>query len=274
MSEGLLHNTNRSIIEFGGLPRLAIAGQQFQDLLCRRFFPRSGGEGLVSFQSKESSCIQNVAHRAVNRSCRAALSQRQLQGNPRGARALLPLSAVTEWQPLIAWAINQDVVRESSARFVLVCLAHHANQDGTNAFPSVATMVKYTGLSERTVRGALRLLESSGLIRRGRPTEKIRSDRRPVCYDLQIGRGAAIAPRESTGCNQRPDGVQLTHSRGAAIAPDLPSESSIENKTRARVIPTDSRGEPNPEASDEKRKAFRQQLRTLARMPLSKRGST
>ena len=35
---------------------------------------------------------------------------------------------------------------------VLVGLANHAGPGGTGAFPSVATLVRYTGLSERTVR--------------------------------------------------------------------------------------------------------------------------
>src|SRR5689334_22705012 len=59
----------------------------------------------------------------------------------------------------ISWALNLAPVpadrggRPSSAcRFVLVGLANHAGADGTGAFPSVATLVRYTGVSERTVR--------------------------------------------------------------------------------------------------------------------------
>jgi len=37
-------------------------------------------------------------------------------------------------------------------KLVLVGLANHAGPGGTGAFPSVATLVRYTGLSERTVR--------------------------------------------------------------------------------------------------------------------------
>jgi hypothetical protein len=40
----------------------------------------------------------------------------------------------------------------SACKFVLVGLANHAGPDGTGAFPSVATRVRYTGLSEPTVR--------------------------------------------------------------------------------------------------------------------------
>ena len=43
----------------------------------------------------------------------------------------------------------------SACKLVLVGLANHAGPDGTGAFPSVATLVRYTGLSKRTVRTCL-----------------------------------------------------------------------------------------------------------------------
>jgi hypothetical protein len=62
----------------------------------------------------------------------------------------------------ISWALNLAPVpadrggRPSSpCRFVLAGLANHAGPDGTGAFPSVATQVRYTGLSERTIRTCL-----------------------------------------------------------------------------------------------------------------------
>jgi hypothetical protein len=39
----------------------------------------------------------------------------------------------------------------SACKFVIVGVANHAGPDGTGAFPSVATLIRYTGLSERTV---------------------------------------------------------------------------------------------------------------------------
>ena len=54
---------------------------------------------------------------------------------------------------------------------------------GTGAFPSVATLVRYTGLSERTVRTCLDRLEAEGIIGPGDPdivAARIkRADRRP-----------------------------------------------------------------------------------------------
>lgn len=78
----------------------------------------------------------------------------------------------------------------SACAFVLVGLANHADPDGTNAFPGVDTLVRYTRLSERTVRTALDRLEAEGIIRPSDPeilAAKIkRGDRRPNGYDLNF----------------------------------------------------------------------------------------
>jgi Helix-turn-helix domain len=62
----------------------------------------------------------------------------------------------------ISWALNLAPVPadrggqpSSACKFVLVGLANHAGPDGTGAFPSVATLVRHTGLAERTVRTCL-----------------------------------------------------------------------------------------------------------------------
>ncbi len=52
-------------------------------------------------------------------------------------------------------------------RPALVYLADRADDDGTAAYPKIATIVNVTELSERTVRTALKTLEERGFIRRG-----------------------------------------------------------------------------------------------------------
>jgi len=66
----------------------------------------------------------------------------------------------------ISWALNLAPVLadrggqpSTACKFVLVGLANHAGPDGTAAFPSVAMLVRYTGLSERTVRTCLDVTE-------------------------------------------------------------------------------------------------------------------
>jgi pyocin large subunit-like protein len=95
----------------------------------------------------------------------------------------------------ISWALNLAPVPadrrgqpSSACKFVLVGLANHAGPDGSGAFPSVATLVRHTGLSERTVRTCLDRLEAGGIIRPCDPdlvAARIkRADRRPQGWDL------------------------------------------------------------------------------------------
>jgi hypothetical protein len=97
----------------------------------------------------------------------------------------------------VAWAFNLAPVPadaggkpNSACAFVLVGLANHAAPDGTGAFPSAGTLVRYTRLSERTVRTALDRLEGAGLIRPCAPeivAARIRrADRRPQGWDLDL----------------------------------------------------------------------------------------
>ncbi|WP_410587201.1 helix-turn-helix domain-containing protein [Amycolatopsis sp. lyj-23] len=95
----------------------------------------------------------------------------------------------------ISWALNEapiptDRRDASSLAMVLVGLANHADPDGRNAFPSNATLTRYTRLSERSVRGILRELAALKLIQPSDPTIVAayisRPDRRPNGYDLNL----------------------------------------------------------------------------------------
>ena len=97
----------------------------------------------------------------------------------------------------ISWALNlapvpadQGGQPSSACKFVLVGLANHAGPDGSCAFPAVRTLMRYTGLSERTVRACLGRLETAGLIRPCDPAVVAarikRADRRPKGWDLDL----------------------------------------------------------------------------------------
>jgi len=99
----------------------------------------------------------------------------------------------------ISWALNLAPVpadrggqASSACKFVLVGLANHAGPDGSGAFPSARTLMRYTGLSERTVRACLGRLEAAGLIRPSDPAVVAarirRADRRPKGWDLDLTR--------------------------------------------------------------------------------------
>lgn len=131
------------------------------------------------------------------------------------------------WQAT-AWAIEQDQIEDTGQKFVLVCLANYAGEDGRDAFPSIATLCRHTCLSESTVRRKLQDLETAGLISRGNQKlaeAKIeRADRRPIVYDLPIERGVTVTPRESNGVSKTGErGVKHGPTGCQALTPDPPS---------------------------------------------------
>jgi len=114
---------------------------------------------------------------------------------------------------------------------MLVGLAIHAGPDGTGAFPSVATPVRYTSLSERTVRTCLDRLEPEGIITPCTPgiiAARIkRADRRPQGWNLNLH-----LVRDEPG------------EPGEATAEPRPSASQgllTERLRRARTGPVDNR---------------------------------
>ena len=152
----------------------------------------------------------------------------------------------------ISWALNAAPIptgrNASTLAFVLVALANHADPDGHNAFPAVATLARYTRLSERSVQYALRNLEDLNLITPSDPDIVAayvkRADRRPQGWDLPVhstihslihtvGDGVYILhPAGAHGVQTQAHGVQTTTSRGARLAP----EPSL-NRSKNRPLP-------------------------------------
>lgn len=156
----------------------------------------------------------------------------------------------------MSWALTQQVITNATARHVLLCLANYADQDGKSAFPSVATLKHDTGLSERTIRAKLADLQQAGVIVEG--NQKVvaayidRGDRRPICYDIVLKRGASDAGRNergengaATGCSSRTNGVQMTHERGAGAAPDPSSKPPYKPSVNPKDKDSHESGLPN-----------------------------
>ena len=88
----------------------------------------------------------------------------------------------------MSWALKDAPVPDPVAHLILIGLADHAADDGSNARPSRATLADYAHVTARTVGTKLKLLEESGVIRRGdqQQVAHLRSDRRPVVWDLNL----------------------------------------------------------------------------------------
>lgn len=164
----------------------------------------------------------------------------------------------------MAWAIRQQEITEPAARHVLLCLANYASADGRNCFPSVATLSRDSGLSERTIRYKLDALLEAGLITLGNQAvvaaEYTRADRRPVNYNLNLERGASAAPREergapaagrgrergatddATGCKPRQNGVHQLHPNRSLTIND-PSATAGDTQPKRKATPSARAGE-------------------------------
>lgn len=128
------------------------------------------------------------------------------------------------------WAYDDAPIEKPTELLVLIALADDANNDGRNAFPSVARIAKRARCKPRAAKYALRALEASGVIVKGDQSiaarHITRADRRPVVYDLVLTmtwdsapppteRGADDAPGER-GAREGPDGVHQDVTRGAS----------------------------------------------------------
>lgn len=135
----------------------------------------------------------------------------------------------------IAWVLNHAPVKSPVSKLVLVALANHARPDGSSAFPSVATICRYTCLSERSVRQHLDALEKSGILRRCDPSIVAahirRTDRRPIGYDIVMDEVQEAHPAERRGASRAGNGVQEIPERGAGGAPETYIEPSNEPHT-------------------------------------------
>lgn len=127
----------------------------------------------------------------------------------------------------MVWALKEaPVPNDPVAHLVLIAYADHAKDDGTAAWPSVATVAKYARCTTRTVHTKLRLLVEWGLMRPGdqRLVDHRPANRRPVVYDLIMRTGPAEAvaldnPADTPNEPAGQAGVKILHPRTAPLEP-------------------------------------------------------
>ena len=150
----------------------------------------------------------------------------------------------------MVWALKEAPIPDGEpiAHLVLIGLADHAHDDGTEARPSVATLARYARCSPRTVQNKLRVLIDAGLIRKGdqQTVAHLPSNRRPVVYDLNVG-VKEVHPTSGSGVNSRtPWGAQPGNS-GVNARADKPSlEPSKEGGERDDVTSPVQADRPTP----------------------------
>ena len=133
------------------------------------------------------------------------------------------------------WALDLDHTK----KIVLLALADNANDDG-DCYPSIATITRKCGLSERTVQSVISSLEELGKVSRN-----FREGRSTV-YTItpagfvppQTSHPAAPAPTPAAPAPPPPQSTTLTP---AAPAPITSKKPSIESPRKRHRAPIDSR---------------------------------
>ena len=131
---------------------------------------------------------------------------------------------------------------------VLLAVADSAEDDGTNAWPSVATLAAKVRMSDRTVQRHLHALERTGQItveRQVGGTPGWRSDRRPNRYAVVMKdppRGDNLSPGDNltpgTGCQMARDGVTNGAPRGdIAVSPKTSRDIQETSKRESAAKP-------------------------------------
>jgi hypothetical protein len=107
-------------------------------------------------------------------------------------------------------------------KFILLALCEKADNDGTNAWPSVATLARYAECDDRTVQRSLKKLKQGGWI----TVTKRATSRRPTIYRVSLDRfqGCQIVTPEVTPETVRGD---------TAMSPDPSSTRPVQDEPDA-----------------------------------------
>jgi hypothetical protein len=115
-------------------------------------------------------------------------------------------------------------------KMVLLVIADHANDEGTQSYPSQATIASKASISVRTVQRAVNSLVSEGYIRlfkHSGGSAGCREDRRPHLYQINLGK---LRGDNLSGRQEIPDETTMTTTTGRLSRPmNHPLDPSIKH---------------------------------------------
>jgi hypothetical protein len=126
---------------------------------------------------------------------------------------------------------------EAPLKLVAIALAWHANKDGTNAFPSKATLMDLTGYRERTVQRHLARLVELDIVQVQKPA----GGHRPTTYRFPLDRGEpSVAPLAMLqGGQMRPRGAKSGIQGGHSCGPLTVEPSYEKDQSTSSAPPVD-----------------------------------
>lgn len=156
----------------------------------------------------------------------------------------MPKDSPASWVSVraVTWVLDEAPDVPPQVVAVLIGLARHAGDDGSDSYPSEATLARYARKSVRSVQRDLAQLLELGLIRipaDQSAAEHIRADRRPTVYDL------AYAP-------ERPDVDDTTSTSGRRTT--RRTRHVVDDRTTRRTRPNDPTHTSPEEDIEEDRK--------------------
>lgn len=137
---------------------------------------------------------------------------------------------------VMTWVWDHSASR-GNERLVLLAIADHASDDGSDAWPSIATLARKTGVSERTVQRCISSLVDMGEL----VVERLGNGRKSSKYRVrmvqggQSVRGAKSSPRQDV----TPD----------KLSPRQADDEGRQSVREGRQVDTQTVLEPSPEPS-------------------------
>lgn len=133
----------------------------------------------------------------------------------------------------LVWEL--DLPREE--KYVLLCLADHANHDGGDVFPSIGLVAWKTGYSERRIQELMRHLEHRRLLVR---VEERIGRGKTTKYRIDVNAGLFKRPR-TKGASVSPISGHMSFSKGAVS----PVQKGAPGGTKGEIAAAPESKEPN-----------------------------
>lgn len=127
----------------------------------------------------------------------------------------------------------------TSEKMVLLVIADHASDDGTEAWPSQRLIAEKASLTIRTVQRCINNLQAEGWLhmeKRAGGSINCRDDRRPNKYTIHLGkiRGEIVSPRKPRGEIESIDEAKSAPATGRNLRPmNHPKEPPLETPQNA-----------------------------------------
>jgi len=140
----------------------------------------------------------------------------------------------------MVWVLNQSDDLSTTEKFVLLGIANHSKPDGSNSFPSLDTLTRYTLLSKSSVQRSI-----SSLVEKNYLEKVSGGGRKSNTYSINLERNVVELRPVEHGHSDHPDGSQRLPS--VVTENTQPSQAlTIEpsyNRNRTEIEPSKKRDE-------------------------------